>query len=109
MRAKPLLLTIAIATATLSAAPVAAQTATATAAPPAVSAPKSAVAPAAAPDDEVVRSMYIMTGAMAGYMFAVMPVTMTAVTAAVASGAFSMWAYDYMLGPAAKASQAAGR
>lgn len=101
MRAKPLLLTIAIATATLSTAPVAAQTASA-------AAPTAAV-PAAAPDDEVVRSMYIMTGAMAGYMFAVMPVTMTAVTAAVASGAFSMWAYDYMLGPAAKASQAAGR
>lgn len=107
MRAKPLLLTIAIATATLAAAPASAQTAPVAAVPPAA-APAAAV-PAAAPDDEVVRSMYIMTGAMAGYMFAVMPVTMSAVTAAVASGAFSMWAYDYMLGPAAKANQAAGR
>src|SRR3546814_15807583 len=69
----------------------------------------TAQAGAAAPDDEVVRSVYIMTGAMAGYMCAVRPVTMTAVTAAMISGAASMWAYDYMLGPAAKASQAEGR
>ena len=48
-----------------------------------------------------------MTGAMAGYMFAVMPVTMSAVTAALASGAASMYAYDYILGPAAKADPTA--
>ena len=64
-------------------------------------------APEAAPDDEIVRTMYIMTGAMAGYMFAVMPVTMSAVTAALASGAASMYAYDYILGPAAKADPTA--
>lgn len=50
--------------------------------------------------DDVMRSMYVAMGAMTGYMFAVMPVTTTAVTAAVASGLVSMWAYDYMLAPA---------
>ena len=51
--------------------------------------------------DDVMRTMYVTMGAMTGYMFAVMPVTTTAVTAAVASGLVSMWAYDYMLAPAA--------
>jgi hypothetical protein len=50
--------------------------------------------------DDVMRTMYVTMGAMTGYMFAVMPVTTTAVTAAVASGLVSMWAYDYMLAPA---------
>ncbi len=51
--------------------------------------------------DDIMRTMYVTMGAMTGYMFAVMPVTTTAVTAAVASGLVSMWAYDYMLAPAA--------
>ena len=49
--------------------------------------------------DDVMRTMYVSMGAMAGYMFAVMPVTTAAVTAAVASGVASMWAYDYLLAP----------
>src|SRR5690606_2971250 len=133
MRAKPLLLTVALATATMAAGPAlaqagaaqigaaqigaaqigaaqigAAQIGAATTAPPPVAPPAvippadaaTALPAAAAPGDEVVRSVYIMTGAMAGYMFAVMPVTMSAVTAAMISGAASMWAYDYVLGPA---------
>ena len=104
MRAMAMVLMIGVA---LAALPAWAQTAGGAAQP--ATAGRSVPAPEAAPDDEIVRTMYIMTGAMAGYMFAVMPVTMTAITAAVASGAASMWAYDYMLGPAAKASQAAGR
>lgn len=49
--------------------------------------------------EDVMRSMYVSMGAMAGYMFAVMPLTTAAVTAAVASGLASMWAYDYLLAP----------
>lgn len=49
--------------------------------------------------DETMRTMYISMGAMAGYMFAVMPLTTAAVTAAVASGVASMWAYDYLVAP----------
>ena len=43
-------------------------------------------------EDSAMRTMYVTMGAMTGYMFAVMPVTMTAVTAAAASGVASMWA-----------------
>lgn len=63
-------------------------------------------APSATPEqqaksEEVMRTMYITMGAMAGYLFAVAPVTTAAITAAVASGAASMWAYDYLLSPTA--------
>ncbi len=50
----------------------------------------------------VLRSMYITIGAMSGYMFTVMPVTTAAVTAAVAGGIASYWAYEYMLVPSAR-------
>lgn len=53
----------------------------------------------AAEGDSAMRTMYVSMGAMTGYMFAVMPVTMTAVTAAVASGVVTMWAYDYLIVP----------
>lgn len=52
------------------------------------------------PQDDMMRTMYVSMGAMAGYMFAVMPVTTAAITAAVASGAASWWAYDYLIAPA---------
>ncbi len=104
MRAMAMLLMIGVAVAAFSARPAWAQTVSGAARP---AAGVSAAAPEAAPDDEIVRTMYIMTGAMAGYMFAVMPVTMSAVTAALASGAASMYAYDYILGPAAKADPTA--
>jgi hypothetical protein len=56
-----------------------------------------------AADDTPMRTMYVTMGAMTGYMFAVMPVTMTAITAAAASGVASMWAYDYLIAPNGKA------
>lgn len=59
-------------------------------------------APAAEPmvmgSDSGMRTMYVAMGAMTGYMFAVMPVTTTAISVAVASGVATMWAYDYMVG-----------
>lgn len=59
---------------------------------------QTTVAPPA--DDTVIRTMYVTMGAMTGYMFAVMPVTMSAITAAAASGAAAMWVYDTMYAPA---------
>lgn len=51
-------------------------------------------------DDTSMRNMYIAMGAMTGFMFAAMPVTATAVSAAVGAGVATMWLYDSYLVPA---------
>ena len=105
MRAMAMLLMMGLALAALSGEPARAQSSSGTGAARPALGGAAATAPDDAGSEEIIRTMYVTMGAMAGYMFAVMPVTMTAVTAAVASGAASMWAYDYVLGPAAKAGQ----
>ncbi|NQW08911.1 MAG: hypothetical protein HQ481_03375 [Alphaproteobacteria bacterium] len=51
-------------------------------------------------DDVAMRAMYVAMGAMAGFVIATMPVTVTTVTTAVAAGTVTMWAYDYFNYPA---------
>lgn len=52
-----------------------------------------------AADDVSMRNMYIAMGAMTGFMFAAMPVTTTAVSAAVGAGIATMWLYDAYVTP----------
>ncbi|MCR9176286.1 MAG: hypothetical protein NXI19_09840 [Alphaproteobacteria bacterium] len=52
-----------------------------------------------AAEDTAMRNMYIAMGAMTGFMFAAMPVTTTAVSAAVGAGVATMWLYDVYMTP----------